>query len=173
MDPTNAPYEDPKAKTQEYLEQHKLGELMEGLLAELMYNKPPNPRQYIVMQLEKIKAAGTKPLLNKQDLDTMFCMFDVTNRGAVTEQQARNALRTVLGSRAPAAAADASADSSPLGREDFVQLMDAVLLVLSLESLSELLAAQCFLCAGSEPLSVREPWNNQAAFAATAERDSC
>jgi hypothetical protein len=54
-------------------------------------------------------------------------MFDVTNKGAVTEQQARNALRTVLGSRAPAAAADAAADTTPLGREDFVQLMDIVL----------------------------------------------
>jgi hypothetical protein len=52
-------------------------------------------------------------------------MFDVTNKGAVTEQQARNALRTVLGSRAPAA--DAAADTTPLGREDFVQLMDIVL----------------------------------------------
>jgi hypothetical protein len=58
-------------------------------------------------------------------------MFDVTNRGAVTEQQARNALKTVLGSRATtaaaAAAADASAGSAPLAREDFVQLMDSAL----------------------------------------------
>jgi hypothetical protein len=137
MDPQKKTFEDPKAKTQEYLEQHKLGELMEvrsvqnsssfcsttckackclyphllfdlrlgvegvlccyicgsgphfsahsscnhisnpallqGLLAELMYNKPANPKQYIVMQLEKIKVAGTKPLLNKQDLDTSEC----------------------------------------------------------------------------------------------------
>ncbi|WIA19360.1 hypothetical protein OEZ85_003988 [Tetradesmus obliquus] len=128
MEPQKKLFEDPKAKTQEYLEQHKLAELMEGLLAELMYNKPANPKQYIVMQLEKVKVAGTKPLLNKQDLDTMFGMFDVTNRGAVTEQQARNALKTVLGSRAPtaaAAAADAPPDTVPLGRDDFVQLMDS------------------------------------------------
>jgi hypothetical protein len=29
MDPSKKVFEDPKAKTQEYLEQHKLGELME------------------------------------------------------------------------------------------------------------------------------------------------
>jgi hypothetical protein len=40
-----------------------------------MYNKPPNPKQYIVMQLEKIKVAGTKPLVNKQDLDTSEWSF--------------------------------------------------------------------------------------------------
>lgn len=59
----------------------------------------------------------------------VFGMFDVTNRGAVTEQQARNALKTVLGSRAPtaAAAADAPPDTVPLGRDDFVQLMDSAL----------------------------------------------
>ncbi|WIA39629.1 hypothetical protein OEZ86_005708 [Tetradesmus obliquus] len=131
MEPQKTQFEDPKAKTQEYLEQHKLAELMEGLLAELVYIKPANPKQYIVMQLEKVKVAGTRPLLNKQDLETMFGMFDVTNRGAVTEQQARNALKTVLGSRAPtaaaAAAADAPPDTVPLGREDFVQLMDSAL----------------------------------------------
>jgi hypothetical protein len=38
-----------------------------------MYTQPANPKQYIVMQLEKIKVAGTKPLLNKQDLDTSEC----------------------------------------------------------------------------------------------------
>jgi hypothetical protein len=49
--------------------------LLQGLLAEIMYNKPANPKQYIVMQLEKIKVAGTKPLLNKQDLDTSESRF--------------------------------------------------------------------------------------------------
>jgi Ca2+-binding EF-hand superfamily protein len=97
------------------------------LLAELIYSKPAKPKQYLAMQLEKIKVAGTKPLLNKQDLNTMFGMFDVTAKGCVTEQQAANALRTVLGSRAPEASAGTEASSLPLGQEAFVKYMTSAL----------------------------------------------
>lgn len=101
----------------------------QGLLAELIYNKPPNPKQYIVTQLEKIKVAGTKPLLDQADLQTMFGMFDVTKKGVVTEQQATNALRTVLGTRAPAAdPATAHANSLALvNEEQFIKYMTKVL----------------------------------------------
>eukprot|EP00878_Enallax_costatus_P031218 GHUV01034117.1.p1 GENE.GHUV01034117.1~~GHUV01034117.1.p1 ORF type:complete len:144 (+),score=49.69 GHUV01034117.1:665-1096(+) len=120
---------DPKASTQEYLEQHQIHELLEGLLAELIYNKPPNPKQYIVTQLEKIKVAGTKPLLDQADLQTMFGMFDVTKKGVITEQQAKNALRTVLGSRAAAAdpAAGKASESALINEEQFMNYMTKVL----------------------------------------------
>jgi hypothetical protein len=73
----------------------------QDLLAELIINKPADPKQYIIAAFERIKVAGTKPVLNAEDLDTMFGMFDITKRGVVAEQQASNALRTVLGQRAP------------------------------------------------------------------------
>eukprot|EP00879_Flechtneria_rotunda_P004657 GHRR01004918.1.p1 GENE.GHRR01004918.1~~GHRR01004918.1.p1 ORF type:complete len:146 (+),score=57.76 GHRR01004918.1:305-742(+) len=121
---------DPKASTQAYLEKHKVHELIEGLLADLLYHKPANPEQYIVSQLERVKVTGTKPLLNKQDLRTMFGMFDITNRGVVTEQQANNALWTVLGSRSPAIASEQKnhhASKMQLGQNEFVDYMATAL----------------------------------------------
>lgn len=40
------------------------------------------------------------PLISSKDLDTMFQMFDITNKGAVTVAQATEALRTILGPQA-------------------------------------------------------------------------
>lgn len=103
--------------------------LLQALLADIIYNKPINPKHYIVTQLEKIKVAGTKPLLDQGDLQTMFGMFDVTRRGVVTEQQARNALRTVLGNRAAVAdtTSHQQAEASLINQEEFVQYMTKVL----------------------------------------------
>lgn len=98
---------------------------IQGLLADVLINKPANPPQYIVAQLEKIKVAGTKPVLDTQDLSAMYGMFDVTGRGAVTEQQASNALRTVLGQRAPKPGVDAA--TTVMCRQQFVSYMQTSL----------------------------------------------
>jgi hypothetical protein len=90
-----------------------------------MINKPTDPKQFIIAQLEKIKVAGTKPVLDAQDLDTMFGMFDITKRGVVTEQQASNALRTVLGQRAPKPGSDAA--STAMCKLEFVSYMRTTL----------------------------------------------
>lgn len=97
----------------------------QGLLADVLINMPENPVQYIVAQLEKIKVAGTKPLLDTQDLSAMYGMFIVTGRGAVTEQQASNALRTVLGQRAPKPGVDAA--TTVMCRQQFVSYMQTSL----------------------------------------------
>jgi hypothetical protein len=49
---------------------------MQLLVAELLYNKPQDPKQYIVSYLERTKVAGTKPLFNKVDMHTMFEMCE-------------------------------------------------------------------------------------------------
>ena len=89
--------------------------------------KPSSPKQYIVGQLEKIKVAGTRPALTAEDLKHMFSMFEVTKGGAgtVTQQQASNALRTVLGQRAPQAPAGAAGTAMCL--QEFVDFMQTSL----------------------------------------------
>lgn len=94
---------------------------VQDLLAELMIDKPADPKQYIIAALERIKVAGTKPVLSAEDLDTMFGMFDITKRGVVTEQQASNALRTVLGQRAPKPSPAAA--STAMCQQEFVAYM--------------------------------------------------
>lgn len=95
--------------------------LVQVLLSELLFHKPADPKQYILDYLEKIKVTGTKPLLNQQDLATMFGMFDITNNGTVTKQQANNALRTVLGPQA--AVNTPSGAERHFNKEEFVSYM--------------------------------------------------
>lgn len=104
---------------------HFVSNFRQGLLAELMVLKPSSPKQYIIGQLEKIKVAGTKPVLTSQDLSTMFAMFDITKRGVVTQQQASNALRTVLGQRAPQP--EPAAAATAMGVKEFVAFMQTSL----------------------------------------------
>ena len=70
------------------------------LTAQLLFHKPENPREFIVEYLENVKQSGTQPLISKDDLATMFGMFDVVKRGTITAEQANNALRSILGNSA-------------------------------------------------------------------------
>jgi hypothetical protein len=47
--------------------------------------------------LTKIRSQGAKPLLDQTDIETMFSMFDITQKGVLTKQQAYRAIKTVLG----------------------------------------------------------------------------
>lgn len=111
----------------------------QGLIAELLYVKPPDPRKFLIEQLERVKAAGARPLLDGPDLRAMFDMFDVTGTGAVSAAQANAALATTLGgARAAGAAEAAGAAAGPLaardaaarrlGKEDFVKCVGQVLI---------------------------------------------
>mmetsp|Transcript_23808 Transcript_23808/g.52192 ORF Transcript_23808/g.52192 Transcript_23808/m.52192 type:complete len:129 (-) Transcript_23808:638-1024(-) len=113
---------DPRKAAEDYLEQHKVPQLLEALTAQLLFNKPDDPKSFIVKYMENAKLAGTPPLLNQEDLQTMFAMFDVTNRGVVTSEQANNALRSILG---PAADLQdvGVAPKAILTRDQFVKAM--------------------------------------------------
>lgn len=89
--------QDPRKGAEDYLERHKLPQLMEALTATLLFHQPGDPRDHMCKYLENVRKIGTPPLLTESDLATMFHMFDVTNRGTVTAEQANNALRSILG----------------------------------------------------------------------------
>jgi hypothetical protein len=81
----------------------------QGLLAELLFHKPVDPRKFVIDQLERAKAAGGRPLLAASDLASMYDLFDVTKAGAVTAAQAAAALATALGGARAAEAIEAAA----------------------------------------------------------------
>lgn len=76
-----------------------------------------------------MKSTGIcQPLVTGKDLDIMFHMFDITNKGTVTVAQATEALKTILG---PAAEFDAPLSDEPsrlLTKEQFIQSMEKRLL---------------------------------------------
>ncbi|MEW5316931.1 MAG: hypothetical protein WDW38_008270 [Sanguina aurantia] len=88
---------DPRKAAERYLEEHKLPQLFEALTAELLFVKPVASREYIVQYLEKVQSGGNPTLINEEDLDAMFTMADVTNRGVISKDQAVNALRSIMG----------------------------------------------------------------------------
>lgn len=70
---------------------------MQVLTAQLLYQKPSDPRSFCIDFLTKMQQQGSKHLLNKQDVETMFDMFDITRQGLLSKQQAFRAIKTVLG----------------------------------------------------------------------------
>lgn len=103
---------------------------MQVLTAQLLFEKPEDPREFLVEMLETMKAQGAKPLLTDSDLETMFGMFDVTRRGVLTRQQAYRALKTILGAQhhiVQERAADSEDSTSLLTKEQFVSSLSSAL----------------------------------------------
>eukprot|EP00955_Chlamydomonas_euryale_P098987 365187-Chlamydomonas_euryale.AAC.26 len=89
------------------------------MTAELLFHKPDDPRAFIIDYLTKVKTGGTRPLLDEKDLETVFGMFDVVQRGVINVEQADAALRNVLG---PSSSLGLEAGAT-LTKEQFVDSM--------------------------------------------------
>jgi hypothetical protein len=53
---------DPRVEAQAYLEQHTLTQLLEALTAQLLFNKPDNPRQFIIRYLASVQLRGPRAM---------------------------------------------------------------------------------------------------------------
>lgn len=56
----------------EYLEEHRIPELLENLVAALVYHRPDNHREFMLKHIDDLKKA-------KQDFQDPPCMFDISN----------------------------------------------------------------------------------------------
>jgi DNA-binding phage protein len=104
--------------------------LVQMLTAQLLFHKPKDPRAFLLDLLTKIKAQGAKHLLTKQDVETMFGMFDITNQGTLSKQQAYQAVKTVLGPDhrvVRANAADCADAKATLTKAQFVEYVTGAL----------------------------------------------
>ncbi|XP_038041688.2 EF-hand calcium-binding domain-containing protein 10 isoform X1 [Anas platyrhynchos] len=92
----------------DYLERHRIPELLRRLSALLLYHQPgaapprgqERPRQFLIQVLETVKAGrqgeGTYPcLMDESNLVAMFQMLDVADLGSITPVQYREALKTL------------------------------------------------------------------------------
>ncbi|XP_039665285.1 EF-hand calcium-binding domain-containing protein 10 isoform X1 [Perca fluviatilis] len=76
----------------DYLEKHKIFELMENLTSMLFFYRPENPREFLVEQLEQLKMSqqnGVKGpnLFNNSNLDAVFGILDPANQKYITFAQ--------------------------------------------------------------------------------------
>ncbi|XP_014681015.1 PREDICTED: EF-hand calcium-binding domain-containing protein 10-like [Priapulus caudatus] len=88
-------------EVEEYLEKHKVIELLNNLTAELIYSQPEDPKLHLVKQLQSLKASqtGEKPvppcLFQGNHLRSLFGMLDSSGSGHISREQYREAMKTL------------------------------------------------------------------------------
>ena len=96
---------DKKGEAMAYLEKHNLIKLFEILGAKVACEKPKHPNEFILAELSKAQVMNTRgqpvALFAEKDIEVMFSVFDITNRGYVNQEQYVKALNAV-GIEAPA-----------------------------------------------------------------------
>lgn len=58
------------------------------MTAALLLNKPEEPCKFLAEYLKGLQTVGAQPALTREDLRTMFGIFDVTEKGVVSVAQA-------------------------------------------------------------------------------------
>eukprot|EP00051_Salpingoeca_urceolata_P028436 m.486875 g.486875 ORF g.486875 m.486875 type:complete len:137 (+) comp24647_c0_seq1:261-671(+) len=93
------------AAAHEYLEEHRLVELMQSLTAQLVFHRPENPRAFLIEHVEKLKSArdaggageaGAVPtLFDAGNATALFKTMDPTGKGYISREQYRTAMKTL------------------------------------------------------------------------------
>ncbi|KAJ8249634.1 hypothetical protein COCON_G00228500 [Conger conger] len=83
-----------------YLEKHKIPELMNNLTSMLFFHRPENPREFLITQLALLKASRLRPLdcpclIDESNLDAVFGILDPVKQGYITLAQYKQALATL------------------------------------------------------------------------------
>ncbi|XP_071590062.1 EF-hand calcium-binding domain-containing protein 10 isoform X2 [Heliangelus exortis] len=87
-------------RCREYLQRHRIPQLLHRLAALVLYHRPERPREFLIQALEKVKAGrraeGEYPyLMDEDNLVAMFGLLDVLGQGHITPAQYREALKTL------------------------------------------------------------------------------
>jgi hypothetical protein len=60
------------------------GSCLQMIIAELLIQKPEEPRAFTVAYLEQLKTRGAQHFCSNDDLAAMFGLFDATRKGSIT-----------------------------------------------------------------------------------------
>eukprot|EP00049_Salpingoeca_infusionum_P013834 m.258107 g.258107 ORF g.258107 m.258107 type:complete len:138 (-) comp15536_c3_seq1:6381-6794(-) len=98
-----------QAQALEYLKEHNIPEMFENMTAQLVFQRPENPRQFLTEYIEKLQAQQAKvddgqapdisalPVLFSDDnAAAVFRLFDVTGRGWITLEQYKKGMRNMF-----------------------------------------------------------------------------
>ena len=85
---------DEREMAKQYLLDHKINKLFKRILVLLFLHKPQNVQKFIVEQLRNEKNLESKPLLNDDELETMFKMLEnpVIDKGFITGKALNDSL---------------------------------------------------------------------------------
>ncbi|XP_051885936.1 EF-hand calcium-binding domain-containing protein 10 [Pristis pectinata] len=84
----------------EYLAEHQILQLIDGLTSMLLYRRPAKPLEFLIEQLEQLKTAKKTRtnypcLFDESNLDAVFGILDTTKQGYITLKQYTEALKTL------------------------------------------------------------------------------
>ncbi|OWF35504.1 EF-hand calcium-binding domain-containing protein 10-like [Mizuhopecten yessoensis] len=87
-------------EARQYLENHRVLELFNNLTSQLMYNRPDEPKKFMIDVLEKLQKSKITRLdypclFDDSNIQSVFGMLDPTNRGCIAFQQYSAALTTL------------------------------------------------------------------------------
>ncbi|CAF0754338.1 unnamed protein product [Adineta ricciae] len=76
----------------DYLQMHRIYDLFHNLSASLVYNKPEDPKAFMINYLEQLKKArlaglASPSLVDDKDLTSIFRMLDPAGHGHITYSQ--------------------------------------------------------------------------------------
>nr|KAF6418274.1 EF-hand calcium binding domain 10 [Rousettus aegyptiacus] len=83
-----------------YLEKHRIMELLNYLTSSLVFHQPEKPREYLVALLERLRIAKVTGLafpffMDHSNVVAMFEMMDSSNKGTISFVQYKEALNTL------------------------------------------------------------------------------
>ncbi|KAM9216310.1 EF-hand calcium-binding domain-containing protein 10 [Dugong dugon] len=87
-------------EAKEYLEKHKIMELLNLLTSALLFCRPGKPREYLIATLERLRIAQVTGVafsffMDNTNIVAMFEMLDSSNRGTISFVQYKEALKTL------------------------------------------------------------------------------
>ncbi|XP_071960824.1 EF-hand calcium-binding domain-containing protein 10-like [Antedon mediterranea] len=100
-------------EAKEYLEKHKILELFDNITASLVFQRPENPKEFMIQEIKQLKEARTTQmdypcLFDDSNIMSVYGMLDPTKKGFITLTQYKEAL-TALGCK--------TFDPCPVGME--------------------------------------------------------
>ncbi|XP_012576214.1 PREDICTED: EF-hand calcium-binding domain-containing protein 10-like [Condylura cristata] len=89
-----------EVEARNYLEKHKIKELLNYLTSTLLYFRPKKPREYLISLLERLRIAKITgvpfPLfMDNSNIVSMFEMMDSSKKGTISFVQFKEALKTL------------------------------------------------------------------------------
>mmetsp|Transcript_7831 Transcript_7831/g.11547 ORF Transcript_7831/g.11547 Transcript_7831/m.11547 type:complete len:132 (+) Transcript_7831:40-435(+) len=80
-----------------YLYKHQILELFEDLTTMLAYERPPDIKDFLIKELKSRKSKGPAghAVFTDQELKNVFTLFDLRQQGTLSQNQCKEALRTI------------------------------------------------------------------------------
>ncbi|CAL6101260.1 Conserved_hypothetical protein [Hexamita inflata] len=83
-----------RVKAAQYLKKYNIQDLFDYIQSEVVYNKPPNPREFVAQLLANL-IDGKIQFYSDEEINILFKKFEVLDRGWISITQCKVALKDI------------------------------------------------------------------------------